>query len=183
MRMQPKTQIRSRWKDAAAVERYRTGVSLHSHTSCSEESLKFVHMFVEMLPAAGIVLRRYEKACAAKYGLTLDFERAFWRPPMLPKMAYDLEAGQIREMGLYPLVSITDHDTIEAPMLLRTVPSARHIPVSVEWSAPFGDTELHLGIHNLPSSDGQAWMERFAKYTAEAEAARSYEEEDGARVE
>ena len=43
--MQPKTQITSRWKDAAAVERYQTGVSLHSHTSCSEETLKFVHMF------------------------------------------------------------------------------------------------------------------------------------------
>ena len=143
--MQPKTQITSRWKDAATVEQYRTGVSLHSHTSCSEESLKFVHMFVKMLPAAGIVLRRYEHACVKNHGLTLDFERAFWRPPMQPKMAFELEAEQIRGLGLEPLVSITDHDTIEAPMLLRTVPSARHIPVSVEWSAPFGDTEFHLG--------------------------------------
>src|ERR1700761_6679873 len=181
--MQPNTQITSKWKDAAATEPYRTGVSLHSHTSCSEESLKFVRMFVAMLPAAGLVVRRYERTCQKKHGLKLDFERAFWRPPMLPKMAFDLEAGQIRAMGLEPLVSITDHDTIEAPMLLRTVPSARHIPVSVEWSAPFGDTELHLGIHNLPSSEGQAWMERFAKYTAEAEGARRCEEDYGARVE
>jgi hypothetical protein len=181
--MEPETQITSKWKDVAATELYRTGVSLHSHTSCSEESLKFVHMFVAMLPAAGIVLRRYERGAMKNYGLQLDFERAFWRPPMLPKMAFELEANQIRGMGLEPLVSITDHDTIEAPMLLRTVPSARHIPVSVEWSAPFGDTELHLGIHNLPSSDGTAWMERFARYTAEAEAARSCEEEYGARVE
>src|SRR6185437_5852631 len=118
--MQPKTQITSRWKGAAdhrAVERYGTGVSLHSHTSCSEESLKFVHMFVERLPGAGIVLRRYERECRENHGLTLDFERAFWRPPMLPKMAFELEAQQIRSMGLEPLVSITDHDTIEAPML------------------------------------------------------------------
>jgi len=181
--MQLKTQITSRWKDAEAVERYRTGVSLHSHTSCSEESLKFVHMFVEMLPAAGIVLRRYERACREKYGLTLDFERAFWRPPMQPKMAFELEAGQISRLGLEPLVSITDHDTIEAPMLLRTVPSVRHIPVSVEWSAPFGDTEFHLGIHNLPSADGPEWMRRFAEFTREAEAARDCEDEYGARVE
>jgi hypothetical protein len=102
---------------------------------------------------------------------------------MLPKMAFELEAGQIRGMGLEPLVSITDHDTIEAPMLLRTVPSARHIPVSVEWSAPFGDTEFHLGIHNLPSADGPEWMQRFTEFTAEAEAARHCEEEYGARVE
>ena len=181
--MQPKTQITSRWKDAVAVERYRTGVSLHSHTSCSEESLKFVHMFVEMLPAAGIVLRRYERRCLENHGLTLDFERAFWRPPMLPKMAFHLEAEQICRLGLEPLVSITDHDTIEAPMLLRTVPSARHIPVSVEWSAPFGDTEFHLGIHNLPSAEGPEWMRRFAEYTAEASEARCCEEEFGARVE
>jgi hypothetical protein len=66
---------------------------------------------------------------------------------------------------LNSLVSITDHDTIEAPMLLRTVPSSRHIPVSVEWSAPFGQTIFHLGIHNLPSSDGPEWMKRFEEYT------------------
>lgn len=181
--MLPITQITSKWKDAAVTQPYRTGVSLHSHTSCSEESLKFVHMFVAMLPAAGLVLRQYERNAQKNHGLRLDFERAFWRPPLLPKMAFDLEARQIRSLGLDPLVSITDHDTIEAPMLLRTVPSARHIPVSVEWSAPFGDTELHLGIHNLPSADGPEWMQRFAKYTAEAQTARCCEEEYGARVE
>lgn len=181
--MQPKTQITSLWNDARAAEPYRTGVSLHSHTSCSEESLKFVHMFVSMLPGASWVLRRYERGCQKNHGVTLDFERAFWRPPLLPKMAFDLEARQIRGLGLEPLVSITDHDTIEAPMLLRTVPSARHIPVSVEWSAPFGDTELHLGVHNLPSADGPTWMQRFAEYTADALAARCCEEEYGARVE
>ncbi|HEY1807074.1 MAG TPA: hypothetical protein VGG42_00870 [Acidobacteriaceae bacterium] len=66
-----------------------------------------------------------------------------------------------------PLVSITDHDTIAAPMLLRTVASARHIPVSVEWSAPFGgDQSFHLGIHNLPSDTGASWMKVFEEYTA-----------------
>jgi predicted metal-dependent phosphoesterase TrpH len=170
--MQPVSQITSRWKDAAAAGRYRTGVSLHSHTSASEESLKFVHMFLAVLPGTGQVLRRYERMCERDYGLRLDFSRAFWRPPLLPKMAYDLEASQILQMGLYPLVSITDHDTIEAPMLLRAVPSARHIPVSVEWSAPFGDTEFHLGIHNIPSADGPEWMRRFLEFTREAESAR-----------
>ena len=53
-------------------------------------------------------------------------------------------------------------------MLLRTVASARHIPVSVEWSAPFGgDQSFHLGIHNLPSESGAAWMRTFEEYTAE----------------
>ena len=53
------------------------------------------------------------------------------------------------------LVSITDHDDIQAPMLLRSVPSSRHIPVSVEWTVPFGTTAFHLGIHNLPSATGR----------------------------
>lgn len=172
--MQPASQITSVWKDTAVAEQHRTGVSLHSHTSCSEETLTFVHKFVAMLPGAGAVVRRYERVCEREYGLRLDFARAFWRPPLLPRMAFDLEAGQIRQLGLDPLVSITDHDTIEAPMLLRTVPSARHIPVSVEWTAPFGATEFHLGVHNLPSADGPTWMRRFAAYTREAEEGRRH---------
>jgi hypothetical protein len=38
--------------------------------------------------------------------------------------------------------------------------------MSVEWSAPFGSTLLHLGIHNLPSADANEWMRRFEAFTA-----------------
>ncbi len=31
---------------------------------------------------------------------------------------------------------------------------------------PYGQTEFHLGIHNLPSGDGVAWMQRFTAFTA-----------------
>ena len=72
---------------------------------------------------------------------------------MTPKLAFDLESRQIEKLDVAPMVSITDHDNIKAPMLLRTVPSARQIPVSVEWSAPYGGVQdFHLGIHNLPSA-------------------------------
>jgi hypothetical protein len=64
------------------------------------------------------------------------------------------------------MVSITDHDNITAPMLLRTVPSARRIPVSVEWSAPYGGQSFHLGVHNLPSAKAAEWMKTLADYTA-----------------
>jgi hypothetical protein len=71
------------------------------------------------------------------------------------------------------LVSITDHDNIEAPQLLRTVASARHIPVSVEWTTPFGaDQCFHLGIHNLPSAQGAQWMKTFSEFTANPSDAR-----------
>lgn len=159
------SQISTQWKEPLAVAPYSTGVSLHSHTSVSEETLSFIQVMSARFPGVAAIQKRYEGICEAKYGLKLDFKRANWRPPLQPKMAYECEAKQIRRLGLYPLVSITDHDTIEASQLLRTVPSSRHIPVSVEWSAPFGQTIFHMGIHNLPSSEGHAWMERFTKYT------------------
>ncbi|HUD56253.1 MAG TPA: hypothetical protein VMR02_13565, partial [Terracidiphilus sp.] len=60
-----------------------------------------------------------------------------------------------------------DHDNINAPMLLRTVPSARAIPVSVEWSAPYGGVQsFHLGIHNLPSARAADWMRVLEDFTA-----------------
>jgi hypothetical protein len=57
-------------------------------------------------------------------------------------------------------------------MLLRTVPSARRIPVSVEWSAPYGKQSFHLGIHNLPSARATEWMETFRSFTADPSDAR-----------
>ena len=52
-------------------------------------------------------------------------------------------------------------------MLLRTVPSARAIPVSVEWSAPYGGVQsFHLGIHNLPSARAADWMRVLEDFTA-----------------
>jgi len=86
---------------------------------------------------------------------------------MTPRLAFDLESRQIEKLGLYPMVSLTDHDNIEAPMLLRTIPSARRIPVSVEWSVPYGGVQdFHIGIHNLPSNRASEWMRTLAEFTA-----------------
>jgi hypothetical protein len=71
------------------------------------------------------------------------------------------------------MVSLTDHDNIKAPMLLRTVPSARQIPVSVEWSAPYGGMQsFHLGVHNLPSARAAQWMKTLEEFTADPSDAR-----------
>jgi hypothetical protein len=99
--------------------------------------------------------------------LRIDYAASYWTPPLTPKLAFDLESRQIEKLGIAPMVSISDHDNIKAPMLLRTVPSARHIPVSVEWSAPYGGVQdFHLGIHNLPSAKAAEWMARLEEYTA-----------------
>ena len=164
--MQENSQISYSWRQSMVSLPYATGVSLHSHTSVSEETLSFIHKLSVRLPGVSTIARHYTRLCRERYGITLDFERAHWRPPLQPRMAYETEHRQIQRLGLVPLVSITDHDSIEAPMLLRTIASVRHIPVSTEWSVPFGRTAFHLGIHNLPSAEGAAWMQRFLAFTA-----------------
>ncbi len=80
------------------------------------------------------------------HGVRIDYAASYWTPPMTPKLAFDLESRQNRKLNLDAMVSLSDHDNIKAPMLLRTVPSARQIPVSVEWSAPYGGMQsFHLG--------------------------------------
>ena len=163
--MQPTSQISTNWREPLSAVPYTTGVSLHSHTSISEESLSFIQVMGMRFPGVNAIQRHYEQRCRDRYSLKLDFVRANWRPPLQPRMAYQVEAKQIQRLGLTPLVSITDHDTIEGTLLLRALPLSRHIPMSVEWSVPFGQTIFHLGIHNLPSGDGADWMRRFKAFT------------------
>jgi hypothetical protein len=156
------------WKEADSARDYPTAVSLHSHTNQSKETLDFIANLGSQYPLLRPMLAKYERRSIERYKTPVNYAAAYWTPPLTPRLAFDLESNQIaQKLGVMPLVSITDHDTIAAPMLLRTVASARHIPVSVEWSAPFGgDQSFHLGIHNLPSDTGTAWMKTFAEYTA-----------------
>jgi len=160
------------WRDPKAFRGFRTGVSLHSHTNQSTETLDFLAKFGNQFPVLRPFLSRMERRSISKYGIRMDYERAYWTPPMTPRLAFDLERTQIENLGLAAMVSITDHDTISAPMLLRTIPSARQIPVSVEWSAPYGPQSFHLGIHNLPSARAAKWMKAMAEHTANPSDAR-----------
>ena len=156
------------WNDNRAASGYATGVSLHSHTNRSKETLDFIVKLANEYSYLRRVISREERLSRRKHSLKIDYARSYWTPPLTPRLAFDLESRQIAEgLQLQPLVSITDHDDIQAPMLLRTVASARHIPVSVEWTTPFGeDQAFHLGIHNLPSATGTEWMREFEAFTA-----------------
>ncbi|HEV2214400.1 MAG TPA: hypothetical protein VGR64_03850 [Terracidiphilus sp.] len=154
------------WRDRNAAKDFRTGVSLHSHTNQSKETLDFLANFGNQFPAIRPLLSRMERRSEQVFGVRLNYAASYWTPPMTPKLAFDLERGQIEKLDLAPMVSITDHDTITAPMLLRTMPTSRRIPVSVEWSAPYrGEQSFHLGIHNLPSARAQQWMARLEEFT------------------
>ncbi len=163
----PTSTISYLWRDTGAPRDFRARVSLHSHTNQSSETLDFLANFGNQYPVMRPLLTRLEQRAERVYGMRLDYAASYWTPPMTPRLAFDLETRQIEKLGLSAMVSISDHDNIKAPMLLRSVPSARQIPVSVEWSAPYGGVQsFHLGVHNLPSDRAVEWMATFAEFTA-----------------
>ncbi len=164
------------WREPQAAQGFRTGVSLHSHTNQSRETLDFIAELSTDFGFLQPIMRWAENRSERCSGLRPDYAKAYWTPPLTPRLAFDLERTQIEnQINLPGLVSITDHDDICAPMLLRTVPSARHIPVSVEWSVPYVNrsvapdskpTAFHLGVHNLPSAFASEWIGRLNAFTA-----------------
>ncbi len=161
------------WRDHDAHKGFHTGVSLHSHTNQSKETLDFLANLGCKYALIRPILARIEQRSEAKHGVRVNYAASYWTPPMTPRLAFDLESQQIQKLGLNSMVSLTDHDNIEAPMLLRTIPSARRIPVSVEWSVPYGGVQdFHLGVHNLPSARAREWMRTLAAYTARPDETR-----------
>jgi len=168
-----RTSISYLWREPHAAKGFTAGVSLHSHTSQSKETLDFIaELSTDWRPLQPI-MRWLEARSLHHTGIRPDYARSYWTPPLTPRLAFDLERSQIEDhLQLPSLVSLTDHDNIQAPLLLRTVPSARHIPVSVEWTVPYADSAFHIGIHNLPSAAGSDWMTRLEAFTALPIAAR-----------
>lgn len=161
------------WRDPRAARGFRTGVSLHSHTNQSRETLDFLAKFGNQFPIMRPLLARMERRSEDNHGVRVNYSASYWTPPMTPKLAFDLESSQIQKLDIASMVSLSDHDSITAPMLLRSVPSARQIPISVEWSAPYGGVQsFHLGIHNLPSARAQEWMNILTGFTANPSDAR-----------
>ncbi len=155
------------WCDKSASKGYRSGISLHSHTNQSKETLDFLANFGNQYPVMRPLLSRLERRSEINHGLRVNYAASYWTPPLTPKLAFELESSQIEKLDLAPMVSLSDHDNIKAPLLLRSVPSARQIPISVEWSVPYGGIQdFHLGIHNLPSGKATEWMATMEEFTA-----------------
>jgi hypothetical protein len=150
------------WHGPDLGRNHRTAVSLHGHTNRSKESLYFIPKLAERWPMLQAAL---EKQCG-RATIPVDFARAYWTPPLTPELAYETEENQIQNvLGLASLISLTDHDNIEAPTLLRTMAETAQIPLALEWSVPFGGTIFHLGVHNLPSGRAQTIVTDLAAYT------------------
>ena len=158
------SQIHLQWSGARDGEHFRTGVSLHSHTLHSRESLDCV----EVAGAKSWWMREAVRISEQRYfklrGTRLNLKNGWWTPPLGPQEVWSAERNQIEELGLGALVSLTDHDDIEAPMSLQVLEGCRGTPISVEWTVPFGPTVFHLGVHNLPPAEARAWFAEMDRY-------------------
>jgi len=133
----------------------------------SEESLDMVPRYTAKIPYLGSAIRRQESLYQQAEGRAFDFNDAFWTPPLAPRQAYRVEEKQIqRQFQLPALVSLTDHDDIRAGATLRVLERFSKVPVSNEWTIPFGSTFFHLGVHNLPPASAAAISEELAAFTA-----------------
>jgi hypothetical protein len=159
------------WQHATAARNFRTGVCLHGHTLHSQEWLDFLPRYLHRLPGVSQMVRRYQRPGRGGQA-AIDFSRAYWTPPLTPASALRLERTQIDNLGLAPLVSLTDHDGIEAGLSLQVTSSRSEAPVSVEWTVPYESSILHFGIHNLPAACDRSWMAAMAAYTSAPNAAR-----------
>ncbi|HEY2843426.1 MAG TPA: hypothetical protein VGJ09_07250 [Bryobacteraceae bacterium] len=165
------TRIHLQWEAGFSAESYRAGVSLHSHTLHSRESLDLLYRAAQHSALLRAALRHAETRYRKFSGTDLKLERGWWTPPLAPLDAYNVECNQIRSLGLNPLVSLTDHDDIEAPMSLQAIDAARKVPISVEWTVPIHSTYLHVGIHNLPPARARAAAQHMQDFTAKPDLA------------
>jgi hypothetical protein len=154
------------------THRFRTGVSLHSHTLHSKESLVFIEHASKRSALLRAVLREGRERYRKIHGKELDLNRGWWTPTLAPMDAFRVESAQIENLGLTPLVSLSDHDDIEAGMSLQAMDATREVPISVEWTVPFGTTFFHIGVHNILPQHARLVMQHLEEFTARPETDR-----------
>jgi hypothetical protein len=152
--------IQFAWHEPQMTSTFHTGACLHGHTMHSQECLSFLPRYLHHIPAISQLVSYYQHP-----GRGVDFARAWWTPPLTPASALHLEREQIARLGLRPMVSLTDHDNIEAGLALGIAADPSETPLSVEWTVPYQRSVFHLGVHNIPRGAARCWMAAMAEYT------------------
>lgn len=146
-------------------EMAKTGVSLHCHTEHSREMLDFLPHYANKLPLIAHFYKKEEKKYIEREGKGFDFTKGFWSPPMTAREVFGIESTQINEAGLEAVVSLTDHDSIEANLKVNDGVKNASAPISLEWTVPFEYGFFHLGIHNLPKDQAVELTKTLLDYT------------------
>lgn len=163
----PRTGIRLLDSSDNLAQHFKAGVSLHCHTQQSREVLDFVPYYASRIPVVASLFHRAVENHRIKRGEVIDFAKAFWTPPLPPRVVMDAESEQIEHaLGLEPIVSITDHDDIRACTNLQVLCPNKEVPVSFEWTLPFAPGFFHLGVHNLPRDRAPEIWQSLKAYTA-----------------
>ena len=92
----PNSTISYLWRDTDAAKGFRTGVSLHSHTNQSSETLDFLANFGNQFPVMRPLLSRLERRAEQIHGVRINYAASYWTPPMTPKLAFDLETRRLK---------------------------------------------------------------------------------------
>ncbi|MEQ1922823.1 MAG: hypothetical protein ABL952_09980 [Pyrinomonadaceae bacterium] len=152
-------------KGEALAESATTGVSLHCHTLHSKEILDFVPYYAERIPVVSWLWEREKRRSIHETGRPPEFDSGYWTPPLTSQQVFDMESASVRSMGLDGIVSITDHDSIEAGFELSKTTDEGKAPISMEWTVPFDEAFFHIGVHNLPASSAREIQEQLLAYT------------------
>jgi len=162
-------EIRLWWKDRRACRSLRAAVSLHSHTLHSREYLTFIPRYLKTIPLLGWLVRREARWHGMNEIPHAEFARAWWTPPLSAHAAWQLEKSAVeKRLQRRAMVSITDHDNIDAASALHTLEECRQTPVSLEWTVPFRGASFHIGVHNLPPQRARSLVRSMNEYTAGA---------------
>jgi hypothetical protein len=150
---------------SASAAPFRTGVSLHSHTLYSRETLSFIYQLARAVPAIRSALARGEATYSARRASTLDLNRAWWTPPLSPHQAWQLEKLHIEQLDASAIVSLTDHDDVCAALSLRVMEECRGVPISTEWTVPYEEAFFHIGVHSIPPARTREFKARMGSIT------------------
>lgn len=143
----------------------RTGVSLHCHTLHSKELLDFVPYYASRIPIASYFWNRHIRHSEKQYGSTPDFSKGYWTPPLTGLEVFNSERDHLARLGLEAIVSITDHDSINANLEIRSDIDSGRSPISMEWTVPFEEGFFHVGVHNLPAESAETITAELLDYT------------------
>lgn len=143
----------------------KTGVSLHCHTEHSKEMLDFVPHYADKLPIIAYFWRKERDKYKEREGKEPDFSTAFWSPPLTAHEVHGIEEKQINQSGLGAMVSISDHDSIDANLTINQSGNGKKAPISLEWTVPFEYGFFHVGVHNLPEDRAVDLTKTLLDYT------------------
>lgn len=143
----------------------KTGVSLHCHTEQSKEMLDFIPHYAEKLPIISYFWKKERESYFEREGKFPDFSSAYWSPPLAARSVYDIETAQINDAGLEAVVSLSDHDSIEANLQINENTGNFKAPISLEWTVPFEYGFFHVGVHNLPKDRAVEITKTLLDYT------------------